>query len=119
MGHPANVWDAIADCSFDLEWREGLPRSPETMPGAVGRDEGPREGSKTVGLGLTSPTKLSSLTTRRPTICGQRDYWCSWWLRTVQLHGERAMFMDQIELQRRAPALASSAWFGVDGCALG
>ena len=30
---PATVWDAIADYSYDLEWREGLTEMTPTPPG--------------------------------------------------------------------------------------
>ena len=40
---PAEVWDAIADYSFDREWRKGLSdMTPGSAGGPRGRHQGPR-----------------------------------------------------------------------------
>jgi carbon monoxide dehydrogenase subunit G len=97
---PAEVWDAIADYSFDLEWRKGLSKMTPDHAG------GPAVGTKVHEVVRSSGrTHIADkvVTDLNPGVsyrfAGSGTIGVLGGSRTVKPHGEGAMFTYEIELQ--------------------
>ncbi len=97
---PAKVWDAIADYSFDLEWRKELSK---TTPDHAG---GPAVGTKVHEVVRSSGRTYIAdkvVTDLNPGVsyrfAGSGTIGGLGGSRTVQPHGEGATFTYEIELQ--------------------
>lgn len=97
---PAEVWDAVADSSFDLEWRKGLSKMTPDHAGGPAVGTKVHEVLKSSGRTYIADKVVTDL---NPGVsyrfAGSGTIGGLGGVRTVQPHGEGAMFTYEIELQ--------------------